>query len=115
MTPGTSVSHVQAAENASRRASLSWSDIGAVELNEAFAVQSLARADAWRIDPNLVNAKGAISIGHPLAALCGRIVGTLAKRLAETGKRWGVPAICVGVGQGLAVVLENAASTDSAS
>ena len=88
----------------------SWSDIGAVELNEAFAVQSLACIDAWRIDPKLVNAKGgAISIGHPLGASGGRILGTLAKRLAESGERWGVAAICIGVGQGLAVVLENVA------
>ncbi len=104
------IAPVQAAENALRRAGLSWSDIGAVELNEAFAVQSLACIDAWRIDPTLVNAKGgAISIGHPLGASGGRILGTLAKRLTETGERWGVAAICIGVGQGLAVVLENVA------
>jgi acetyl-CoA acyltransferase len=58
----------------------------------------------------LVNAKGgAISIGHPLGASGGRILGTLAKRLTETGEKWGVAAICIGVGQGLAVVLENVA------
>jgi len=95
---------------------LRWSDIGAVELNEAFAVQSLACIDAWRIDPKLVNAKGgAISIGHPLGASGGRIIGTLAKRLAQTGERWGVAAICIGVGQGLAVVLENVSSNDNRS
>jgi acetyl-CoA acetyltransferase len=106
------VAPVQAAENALRRAGVRWPDIGAVELNEAFAVQSLACIDAWRIDPKLVNARGgAISIGHPLGASGGRILGTLAKRLAETGERWGVAAICIGVGQGLAVVLENATSS----
>ena len=105
------IAPVQAAENALRRAGLSWSDVGAVELNEAFAVQSLACIDAWRIDPKLINAKGgAISIGHPLGASGGRILGTLAKRLTLTGERWGVAAICIGVGQGLAVVLENVAS-----
>ena len=63
---------------------------------------------AWGIDPKLVNAKGgAISLGHPLSASGGRILGTLTKRLIETGERWGVAAICIGVGQGLAVVLEN--------
>ena len=90
------------------RAGISWSDVGAVELNEAFAVQSLACVDAWKVDPEIVNAKGgAIAIGHPLGASGARIVGTLAKRLAESGERWGVAAICIGVGQALAVVLEN--------
>ena len=107
------IAPVQAAEKALRRAGIGWSDIGAVELNEAFAVQSLACIDAWGIDPKLVNAKGgAISIGHPLGASGGRILGTLAKRLAETGERWGLAAICIGVGQGLAVVLENVASSE---
>ena len=83
--------------------------MGAVELNEAFAVQSLACLDAWGIDPSIVNAQGgAIAIGHPLGASGARLIGTLAKRLAESGERWGVAAICIGVGQGLAVVLENA-------
>lgn len=110
------VAPVRAAENALDRAGLTWSDVGAVELNEAFAVQSLACIDAWRIDPKLVNAKGgAIAIGHPLGASGGRILGTLAKRLIEAGERWGVAAICIGVGQGLAVVLENVASTGTRS
>ena len=90
------------------RAGISWSDVGAVELNEAFAVQSVACIDAWEIDPDIVNAKGgAIAIGHPLGASGARILGTLAKRLAESGERWGVASICIGVGQALAVVLEN--------
>jgi acetyl-CoA acyltransferase len=99
---------VEAAERALRRAGISWADVGAVELNEAFAVQSVACVDAWKIDPEIVNTKGgAIAIGHPLGASGGRILGTLAKVLAEGGHRWGVAAICIGVGQGLAVVLEN--------
>ncbi len=99
---------VEAAERALRRAGITWSDISAVELNEAFAVQSLACIDAWDVDPAIVNAKGgAIAIGHPLGASGGRLLGTLAKRLAQTGERWGVAAICIGVGQALAVVLEN--------
>ncbi|MCW2792390.1 MAG: acetyl-CoA acetyltransferase, partial [Nocardioides sp.] len=99
---------VEAAEAALRRAGISWSDVSAVELNEAFAVQSLACVDAWDIDPEIVNTKGgAIAIGHPLGASGGRILGTLAARLAESGDRWGVAAICIGVGQALAVVLEN--------
>ena len=99
---------VEAANQALARAGISWSDVGAVELNEAFAVQSLACVDAWKVDPEIVNAKGgAIAIGHPLGASGARLVGTLAKRLAESGERWGVAAICIGVGQALAVVLEN--------
>jgi acetyl-CoA acyltransferase len=105
---------VQAANDALERAGIAWADIGAVELNEAFAVQSIACVDAW-LDLGLrgagvVNAKGgATAIGHPLGASGGRILGTLAARLVESGERWGVAAICIGVGQGLAVVLENVA------
>jgi acetyl-CoA acyltransferase len=100
---------VAAAEQALARAGIRWADVGAVELNEAFAVQSLACIDAWKIDPDIVNTRGgAIAIGHPLGASGGRILGTLAAVLRERGERWGVAAICIGVGQGLAVVLENA-------
>jgi acetyl-CoA acyltransferase len=103
---------VEAAEKALDRAGISWADVAAVELNEAFAVQSLACVDAWKIDPEIVNAKGgAIAIGHPLGASGGRILGTLAHRLRESGDRWGVAAICIGVGQALAVVLDNVTDT----
>jgi len=99
---------VEAAEKALARAGIGWADVSAIELNEAFAVQSLACVDAWKVDPEIVNAKGgAIAIGHPLGASGGRVLGTLAHRLRESGDRWGVAAICIGVGQGLAVVLEN--------
>ena len=99
---------VEAAERALRRAGIGWGDVGAVELNEAFAVQSLACVDAWGIDPEIVNTRGgAIAIGHPLGASGGRLLGTLAKVLRERRERWGVAAICIGVGQALAVVLEN--------
>ncbi|MFF9490104.1 thiolase family protein [Streptomyces sp. NPDC014676] len=99
---------VEAAARALKNAGVSWADVSAVELNEAFAVQSLACVDAWGVDPDIVNTKGgAIAIGHPLGASGGRILGTLAHRLRESGDRWGVAALCIGVGQGLAVVLEN--------
>lgn len=103
---------VEAANRALKRAGIGWERVGAVELNEAFAVQSLACVDAWLglglRDAGLVNQKGgAIAIGHPLGASGGRILATLAKILRETGERYGVAAICIGVGQGLAVVLEN--------
>ena len=109
------VAPVEAANAALTRAGISWSDVRAVELNEAFAVQSLACVDAWKIDPEIVNAKGgAIAIGHPLGASGARLLGTLAHRLAESGERWGVADICIGVGQALAVVLENTTSTTGA-
>ncbi|MCC3281204.1 thiolase family protein [Arthrobacter caoxuetaonis] len=99
---------VEAANTALKRAGITWGDVAAVELNEAFAAQSLACMDAWDIDPAIVNAwGGAVSIGHPLGASGTRILGTLARRLEASGERWGVAAICIGVGQGLAVVLEN--------
>jgi acetyl-CoA acetyltransferase family protein len=106
---------VEAANRALQRAGVGWDQIGAVELNEAFAAQSLACIDAWKVDPNIVNAKGgAIAIGHPLGASGARILGTLAKRLRVSGERWGVAAICIGVGQGLAVVLENVSARPAA-
>jgi acetyl-CoA C-acetyltransferase len=102
---------VEAAEAALARAGIGWDDVSAVELNEAFAAQSLACLDAWPVDPELVNRHGgAIAIGHPLGASGGRILGTLARDLQRTGGRWGVACICIGVGQGLAVVLENVSS-----
>ncbi|WP_184812716.1 thiolase family protein [Actinophytocola algeriensis] len=101
---------VAAAEKALASAGITWSDVGAVELNEAFAAQSLACVGTWPIDPEIVNTRGgAIAIGHPLGASGVRILGTLAAVLRERRARWGVAAICIGVGQGLAVVLENVA------
>ncbi|MCW2856941.1 MAG: thiolase family protein [Marmoricola sp.] len=101
---------IRAAGIALARAGIGWSDVGAIELNEAFAVQSLACVDAWGVDPEIVNSKGgAIAIGHPLGASGARLIGTLCARLQESGERWGVAAICIGVGQGLAIVLENQA------
>ena len=102
------IAPVEAADRALAAAGIGWPDVGAVELNEAFAVQSLACLDAWKVDPDLVNTRGgAIAIGHPLGASGARVLSTLAKVLVERRERWGVAAICIGVGQGLAVVLEN--------
>jgi acetyl-CoA acyltransferase len=102
---------VEAAQRALARAGIGWDDVGAVELNEAFAVQSLACLDAWKVDPDIVNQwGGALALGHPLGASGGRLLGTLAAVLRSTGQRWGVAALCIGVGQGLAVVLENVTS-----
>ncbi len=99
---------IEAANKAIARAGITWSQVSAVELNEAFAAQSVACIDAWGIDPAIVNAMGgAIAIGHPLGASGIRILGTLVERLRVSGQRWGVAAICIGVGQALAVVIEN--------
>ncbi|MER7444600.1 thiolase family protein [Micromonospora avicenniae] len=99
---------VEAANMALKRAGIDWGDVGAVELNEAFAAQTVACINAWGVDPGIVNAHGgAIAIGHPLGASGTRVLVTLARSLQTAGERWGVAAICIGVGQGLAVVLEN--------
>ncbi|GAA4881077.1 thiolase family protein [Saccharopolyspora cebuensis] len=99
---------VRAAEIALRRAGIGWGDLAAVELNEAFAAQSLACFAEWpELDPELVNVQGgAIAIGHPLGASGARVLGSLAHQLRRAGGGWGLAAICIGVGQGLAVVLE---------
>jgi len=99
---------VEAANMALARAGIGWADVSAIELNEAFATQSLVCIDAWQVDPEIVNRHGgALAMGHPLGASGARILGTLARGLQQSGGRWGVAAICIGVGQGLAVVLEN--------
>jgi acetyl-CoA acyltransferase len=98
---------VRAATIALKRAGLGWGDLAAVELNEAFAAQSLACLAEWPdLDPGVVNVNGgAIAIGHPLGCSGARILGSLAWHLHRRGG-YGLAAICIGVGQGLAVVLE---------
>lgn len=101
------VAPVEAANIALRRAGRTWADVDAVELNEAFASQSLACIRQWDIDPDLVNMHGgALAIGHPLGASGGRIIGHAAHELRRRGGGIAVVALCIGVGQGLAVVLE---------
>ncbi|WP_017568778.1 thiolase family protein [Nocardiopsis halotolerans] len=99
---------VRAAEIALERAGIGWGDLSVVELNEAFAAQSLACVRSWRgLDPDIVNPNGgAIAIGHPLGASGARILGSLAHELRRRGGGWGLAALCIGVGQGLAVVLQ---------
>ncbi len=102
------IAPVEAANKALARAGLDWSRIDVVELNEAFASQSLACLAGWpELDPENVNVRGgAIAIGHPLGASGARILGRLAHELAARGGGHGLAAICIGVGQGLAVILE---------
>jgi acetyl-CoA acetyltransferase family protein len=99
---------VEAARTALKRAGITWTDLAAVELNEAFAAQSLACLAEWPdLDPAIVNVNGgAIALGHPLGCSGARILGSLAHELHRRGGGWGLAAICIGVGQGLAVVLE---------
>jgi acetyl-CoA acyltransferase len=102
------IAPVEAANKALARAGIGWGDIAVVELNEAFASQSLACLACWpELDPELVNVRGgAIAIGHPLGASGARILGRLAHELRARGGGYGLAAICIGVGQGLAVILE---------
>ncbi|MFM7045112.1 MAG: thiolase family protein, partial [Ilumatobacteraceae bacterium] len=102
---------VEAAQRALERAGLTWADIDHVELNEAFAAQSLACLRHWPdLDPVKVNPLGgAIAIGHPLGCSGARITTTLVHALRRTGSRYGLAAMCIGVGQGIAIVVENAA------
>jgi acetyl-CoA acyltransferase len=99
---------VAAANAALARAGIGWKDLAVVELNEAFAAQSLACLREWpELDPEKVNPNGgAIAIGHPIGCSGARILGSLAHELHRRGGGYGLAAICIGVGQGLAVVLE---------
>jgi acetyl-CoA acetyltransferase family protein len=102
------IAPVEAANRALARAGRTWADVDFVELNEAFASQSLACAQLWPdLDPAKLNENGgALAIGHPLGASGGRIIGRAAHELARRGSGVAVVAICIGVGQGLALVLE---------
>ena len=99
---------VQAVERALRRAGIGWDDVAVLELNEAFAAQSLACLAEWpELDPERVNVNGgAIALGHPLGASGARVLATCAYELRRRGGGYGVARLCSGGGQGLAVVLE---------
>ena len=103
------IAPVEAANQALARAGIGWDDIDAVELNEAFASQSLACLKGWPdLDPAKVNMSGgAIALGHPLGASGARVVGRVALELRARGGRYGLATLCIGVGQGLAMVLES--------
>lgn len=102
---------VTAANTALKKAGISWNDVDLIELNEAFAAQSLACLRAWNIadDDARVNPNGgAIAIGHPLGMSGARILTSAAMELQEQNKRYAVVTMCIGVGQGYAVVIERA-------
>jgi acetyl-CoA acetyltransferase family protein len=89
------------------RAGLNVADLDLIELNEAFASQSIACIRELGFDPEKVNVDGgAIALGHPLGASGGRLVTTLVHSLRRTGGRYGLATMCIGVGQGIAMVVE---------
>jgi acetyl-CoA acetyltransferase family protein len=101
------VGPVPAARKALQRAGLKVSDIGLVELNEAFASQSIACLRDLGLDPSIVNVNGgAISIGHPLGCSGVRISATLIHEMKRRKVKYGLATMCIGVGQGAAVVYE---------
>ena len=99
---------VEAANKALERAGIGWGDLKAVELNEAFAAQSLACLAEWKeLDPEIVNVNGgAIALGHALGNSGTRLLTTLAHELRRRGGGWGLATMCIGVGQGVAMVIE---------
>ena len=102
---------VPSSRRALERASLTIDDIGLVEINEAFASQALASARELGVEHEKLNVNGgAIALGHPLGMSGARLVGTLAYELRRRGLRYGLATMCVGVGQGLAAVIENPAA-----
>jgi acetyl-CoA acetyltransferase family protein len=99
---------VEAVNRALAKAGRTQADVTVMELNEAFAAQSIACLSQWKdLDPGVVNPLGgAIAIGHPLGCSGARLAGAVAHQLASAGSGVGVAALCIGVGQGLAVTLE---------
>jgi 3-oxoadipyl-CoA thiolase len=98
---------VPAVRKALARAGLEAADLDVVELNEAYASQSVACMDELGLDPARVNPNGgAIALGHPLGASGARLVTSLVHELTRTGGRYGLAAMCIGVGQGIAAVVE---------
>jgi len=96
-------------QKALKRAGIELKDVDIIEMNEAFAAQSLACVKELGIDMSKLNIHGgAISMGHPLGASGARITGKAASLLQETGKKYALSTMCVGGGQGCATVLERA-------
>ncbi|MGW7412617.1 thiolase family protein [Streptomyces sp. NPDC054863] len=99
---------VEAVHRALKKAGRGPDELSVVELNEAFAAQALACLSQWPgLDPAVVNPRGgALAVGHPLGASGARITGAVAHQLAAAGSGTGLATLCIGVGQGLALVLE---------
>jgi 3-oxoadipyl-CoA thiolase len=100
---------IPASQKALSRAGIVAADIDVAEINEAFAAQALPCIEQIGLDPERVNVNGgAIAIGHPLGASGARLVLTLARELGIRGKRYGLASMCIGVGQGIAMIVERA-------
>jgi 3-oxoadipyl-CoA thiolase len=100
---------VPAMRKALSRAGIGVDDLDLIELNEAFAAQALACIRELGLDPDRVNVNGgAISLGHPLGSSGSRILVTLVHEMARRGTRYGAATMCIGVGQGIAVIVERA-------
>jgi acetyl-CoA C-acetyltransferase len=98
---------IPATRKALDRAGIGVADLDLIELNEAFASQSIACIRELGLDPARVNVDGgAIALGHPLGASGGRLITTLVHGLSRTGGRYGLASMCIGVGQGIATVVE---------
>jgi 3-oxoadipyl-CoA thiolase len=107
---------VPATRKALERAGIGVEDLDLIELNEAFASQSLACIDELGLDPVRVNVNGgAIALGHPLGMSGGRLITMLTHELRRTGGRYGLATMCIGVGQGIATVVERIEPDGSAS
>ncbi|MFC0238615.1 thiolase family protein [Fictibacillus phosphorivorans] len=101
------VGPIEASKKALKRAGLSIADLDLVELNEAFASQSLACMSELGLDHSKVNVNGgAIAFGHPLGASGARILTTLIHEMKKQGSRYGLATMCIGVGQGIASIVE---------
>lgn len=98
---------VPATRKALERAGLSVADLGLVELNEAFAAQSVACVRELGIDPEIVNVSGgAVAVGHPLGSSGARILTTLVHEMRRREVRYGLASMCIGVGQGISMIVE---------
>lgn len=99
---------IYATRKALKRAKLTTSDIGLVELNEAFASQSIECIRQLKLDDKIVNVNGgSIAFGHPLGASGARILTTLIYEMKKTDVKYGLATMCIGVGQGIATIIEN--------
>jgi acetyl-CoA acetyltransferase family protein len=102
------IAPVEASNQALERAGIGWDDLTAVELNEAFAAQTLACMSQWpELDREILNPNGgAIALGHPIGCSGARVLTTLLWELRRRGGGYGLATLCIGVGQGIAMVAE---------
>src|SRR5205814_6447295 len=98
---------IPATQKALKRAKLTIDQIDLIELNEAFAAQAIACIRELKLDPARVNIYGgAIALGHPLGATRARVLTTLLYALRRTNSRYGLASMCIGVGQGISMIVE---------